>query len=283
MRFISLPDGTKVSALGQGTWMMGENARNKVQEIRSLQLGVDLGMSLIDTAEMYGDGGAEEIIGKALAARRDEIFLVSKVYPQNAGRARMTQACENSLKRMKTDRLDLYLLHWRGSIPLVETVEALENLRTAGKILRWGVSNLDTSDMQELWNVPQGTACSVNQVLYHLASRGIDYDLLPWCTERNVPVMAYCPLAQAGRLRRGMLDNPILKKVAERHGAATPLQIALAWTMRSGHVIAIPKAATETHVRENAAAGKITLDDEDLRFLNEAFPPPTKKMHLDIV
>lgn len=283
MRFISLPDGTKVSALGQGTWMMGENARNKVQEIRSLQLGVDLGMSLIDTAEMYGDGGAEEIIGKALAARRDEIFLVSKVYPQNAGRARMTQACENSLKRMKTDRLDLYLLHWRGSIPLVETVEALENLRTAGKILRWGVSNLDTSDMQELWNVPQGTACSVNQVLYHLASRGIDYDLLPWCTERNVPVMAYCPLAQAGRLRRGMLDNPILKKVAERHGAATPLQIALAWTMRSGHVIAIPKAATETHVRENAAAGKITLDDEDLRLLNEAFPPPTKKMHLDIV
>lgn len=283
MRFISLPDGTKVSALGQGTWMMGENARNKVQEIRSLQLGVDLGMSLIDTAEMYGDGGAEEVIGEALAARRDEIFLVSKVYPQNAGRARMTQACENSLKRMKTDRLDLYLLHWRGSIPLVETVEALENLRTAGKILRWGVSNLDTSDMQELWNVPQGTACSVNQVLYHLASRGIDYDLLPWCTERNVPVMAYCPLAQAGRLRRGMLDNPILKKVAERHGAATPLQIALAWTMRSGHVIAIPKAATETHVRENAAAGKITLDDEDFRLLNEAFPPPTKKMHLDIV
>ncbi len=283
MRFVTLPDGTKVPTLGQGTWMMGENSRNREQEIRALQVGVDLGMTLIDTAEMYGDGQSESLIATALASRRNELFLVSKVYPQNAGRMRMAASCEQSLKRLKTDRLDLYLLHWRGGIPLSETIETFERLRADGKILRWGVSNLDTDDMEELWSQPMGKNCCVNQVLYHLASRGIDYDLRPWCESHDVPLMAYCPLAQAGRLRRGMLDHPALHTVAERHGKATPLQIALAWTMRSGRVIAIPKAGREQHVRENAAAAALSLSDDDLRLLDTAFPPPTRKSHLDIV
>lgn len=282
MRFVELPDGTRVSALGQGTWMMGDDYRRRAQEIHALQVGIDLGMTLIDTAEMYAEGRSEEVVGEAITSRRDEVFLVSKVYPHNAGRTRLAASCEASLTRLGTDRLDLYLLHWRGGIPLAETVEEMEKLRTAGKILRWGVSNLDTSDMKELWTVPEGTACTVNQVLYHLASRGIDYELLPWCAERRIPVMAYCPLAQAGRLRHGMLKSSALLSIAERHDA-TPLQIALAWTIRSSCVIAIPKASTEEHVRANAAAGIIVLDRDDLSLLDEDFPPPHRKTYLDIV
>lgn len=282
MRFVELPDGARVSVLGQGTWMMGDDHSKRAQEIYALQLGIDLGMTLIDTAEMYAEGASEEVVGEAITGRRDEVFLVSKVYPHNAGRTRMAASCEASLKRLGTNRLDLYLLHWRGGIPLAETVEEMEKLRTAGKILRWGVSNLDTSDMKELWTVPEGTACAVDQVLYHLASRGIDYDLLPWCAERRVPVMAYCPLAQAGRLLHGMLKSSALLTTAERHDA-TPLQIALAWTIRSGRVIAIPKASTEDHVRANATAGIIVLDETDLNLLDKDFPPPHRKTYLDIV
>lgn len=195
-RTILLPDGTALPAIGQGTWHMGEKQSSQEEEVRALRSGIELGMTVIDTAEMYAEGGAEVVTGKAISGLRDDVFLVSKVYPHHADRKQMITACERSLTRLGTDRLDLYLLHWRGGVPLEETVQALEQLKQSGKILRWGVSNLDTRDMQELWSLPEGFRCMVNQVLYHAASRGIEHDLLPWMRERNVPVMAYCPLAQ---------------------------------------------------------------------------------------
>lgn len=195
-RTVMLPDGTALPAIGQGTWYMGEKQSSQEEEVRALRSGIELGMTVIDTAEMYAEGGAEVVTGKAISGLRDEVFLVSKVYPHHADRKQMITACERSLKRLGTDRLDLYLLHWRGGVPLEETVQALEQLKQSGKILRWGVSNLDTRDMQELWSLPEGSQCMVNQVLYHAVSRGIEHDLLPWMRERSVPVMAYCPLAQ---------------------------------------------------------------------------------------
>lgn len=279
---VRLPDGTAVPQLGQGTWYMGEKFLKLKEEASALRQGVELGMSLIDTAEMYADGGAERVVGTALDGMRDKVFLVSKVYPHNAGLKNIVTSCEESLKRMKTEYLDLYLLHWRGSIPLSETLEGMEKLVKSGKILRWGVSNFDTRDMQELLSLPNGKNCSVNQVLYHLGSRGIEYDLLEFQRQHHIPVMAYCPIAQAGSLRRGLFENQIVKDLAEKYDAS-PAQVLLAWCMRSNHVIAIPKAASLNHVLENAKSNTLSLSQEDLAQLDVAFPKPSKKLPLDIV
>lgn len=279
---VPLPDGTPLPRIGQGTWFMGEDMSRRKEEIEALRLGVELGLHLIDTAEMYGNGRSESLVGEAVQGIRNRVFLVSKVYPHNAGRGRLSRSCEDSLKRLRTDRLDLYLLHWRGGIPLSETVEEMEKLVRQGKILRWGVSNLDTADMKELVRVPGGDRCAVNQVLYHLGSRGIEYDLLPWQRERRMPVMAYCPLAQGGSLRRGLADHPAVVGIAGEHGVK-PLQVLLAWCVRDGSVIAIPKASGREHVMENAAANRITLTEKDLSRLDEAFPKPVRKLPLDIV
>jgi diketogulonate reductase-like aldo/keto reductase len=278
MRKVRLPDGTEIPALGQGTWHMGERSGAAKTEVAALKLGIELGMMLIDTAEMYGNGGAEEVVAEAAQGQRDKLFIVSKVYPHNASRTGVPIACERSLKRLRTDRIDLYLLHWRGSHPLAETVDAFEKLRAEGKIRYWGVSNFDTRDMQELVKLNDGGNCATNQVLYHLASRGIEYDLLPWCTQRKIPLMAYSPVGQGGRL----LQSKALAAVAKRHNA-TPAQIAIAWTMRHGNVISIPKASDQAHVRQNAAAGDITLTEQDLATIDAEFPPPAGKQSLDIL
>ncbi|WP_023639762.1 aldo/keto reductase [Dickeya zeae] len=279
---VVFPDGKTVPAIGQGTWFMGESAQRRRAEVSALQAGIDLGMTLIDTAEMYADGGAEEVVGEALCGRRDQVYLVSKVYPHNAGGERAIAACERSLKRLKTDYIDLYLLHWRGGIPLTDTITAMERLQQAGKIGRWGVSNLDTRDMVELWSCQGGSQCQTNQVLYHLASRGIEYDLLPWCQQRQLPVMAYCPLAQAGQLRHDLLAHPAVVQVA-RQQALTPAQVLLAWVVRQSGVIAIPKASTLAHVKENAVALDVTLSPEQIAILDEAYPAPRHKQPLDVV
>ena len=281
-RQIQLPDGAMIPAIGQGTWFMGEDPKLAKQEIASLCLGVDLGLTLIDTAEMYGAGGAELLLGEALRGIREQVFLVSKVYPHNAGKHSALKACEASLKRLNTDYLDLYLLHWRGSIPLAETVDAMEHLVRDGKIRRWGVSNFDTEDMQELWSVDNGHHCAINQVLYHLGSRGIEYDLMPWCQTHNVPVMAYCPLAQGGSLRRDLMQNKIVMALA-KNKCCTPAQLLLAWCIRTGDVVAIPKAATPEHVIQNAQASAIELTLDDLQQLDRVFAPPDCKTYLDIV
>jgi Aldo/keto reductases, related to diketogulonate reductase len=281
-RKVILPDGTKVSALGQGTWYIGENPRKREDEIKTLKLGLELGMNLIDTAEMYGDGLSEELISNVIDDCRKDVFLVSKVYPHNAGKNSIVKACENSLKRLKTDYLDLYLLHWRGRVPLEETIEGMELLKKQGKILRWGVSNFDTEDMEELYNNIDGDNCAVNEVLYHLASRGIEFDLLPWQRNNNVPTMAYCPLAQGGSLERNFLGNEILNKIAKEHNVK-PLQIALAWTIREDDIISIPKASRIEHVIENAKAASIILSKDDIERLDQLFKKPNRKMSLDIV
>jgi diketogulonate reductase-like aldo/keto reductase len=277
MRTVTLPDGTEVPALGQGTWHMGERGGAAKTEAAALTLGIELGMTLIDTAEMYGNGGAEEVVAEASAGQRDKLFIVSKVYPQNASRDGVPAACERSLRRLRTDRIDLYLLHWRGSHPLAETVEAFEKLRAQGKIRYWGVSNFDTRDMQGLVRLPDGAHCATNQVLYHIGSRGIEFDLLSWSTGHKMPVMAYSPVGQGGSLLR----SKALATVAKRHNA-TPAQIAIAWTMRHANVISIPKASDPAHVRQNAAAGAISLTEADLAEIDAAHPPPARKQSLDI-
>lgn len=279
---VKLADGTSLPCIGQGTWNMGENPDEKETEIKALRTGIEAGMRLIDTAEMYGEGSSEELVGEAITGRREDVFLVSKVYPHNAGLEKISKACENSLKRLGTDYLDLYLLHWRGRVPLSETIEGMEKLKKEGKIARWGVSNFDTEDMKELWNTSGGKNCAVNQVLYHLGSRGIDYDLISWQKEHGIPVMAYSPLAQGGSLRKQMLTDSAVLELAEKYGVK-PLQIALAWTIRSGNVISIPKAGREEHVIENAQAAAIEMTEEDLRKLDESFPKPLKKEPLDII
>lgn len=273
----ALPSGETVPALGQGTWYMGEAARHAADEAAALRLGLDLGMTLIDTAEMYGSGGAEEVVADAIAGRRDEVFLVSKVLPENATRKGTLAACERSLKRLGTDRIDLYLLHWRGSPPLAGTLEAFARLVQDGKIRHWGVSNFDTADMEELAALPGGGDCACNQVLYNLARRGIEFDLLPYCRKARIPVMAYSPIEQ-GRL----LGDATLKKVADAHGA-TPAQVALAWLVRQPGIVAIPKSARPPHVRENRAAAGLRLTDGDLAALDRAFPPPVRKRPLDML
>jgi diketogulonate reductase-like aldo/keto reductase len=272
-----LPNGREIPVLGQGTWNMGEHASEAKREIESLRAGLDLGMTLIDTAEMYAEGGAEKIVGEAIRGRRDEVFLVSKVYPWNASRKGTIEACDNSLARLRTDRIDLYLLHWRGNHPLAETVEAFEKLKASGKIGAWGVSNFDTSDMEELLAVPSGKNVAANQVLYNLARRGIEFDLLPWCQQRNIPVMAYSPIEQ-GRI----LHNPELIRIAKAN-QATPAQVALAFLLERDGVIVIPKTANAARATENRDAVSLDITDEDWAALDAAFPPPAKKKPLEML
>ncbi|MGY4925676.1 aldo/keto reductase [Streptomyces sp. 900105755] len=266
-RTIALPSGEEIPALGQGTWYLGEDPARREQEIAALRLGVDLGMTVVDTAEMYGDGAAEELVGEALRGRREEVFLVSKVLPGHADRRGTVAACEDSLRRLRTERLDLYLLHWRGRWPLEETLAGFTDLMEAAKIRYWGVSNLDVADMAALTTLPGGDAAAVDQVLYNLSRRGIEWDLLPWCRQAGVTVMAYSPVEQ-GRI----LEAEALDAVARALGA-TPAQVALAWVLEQG-VAAIPRSGSPDHVRENRGAVDLRLPPEALDALDEAFPPP---------
>jgi diketogulonate reductase-like aldo/keto reductase len=275
MRTVSTRTGAVLPVLGLGTWMMGQRAAHRAAEADALRLGLDLGMTLIDTAEMYADGGAEEVVADAIEGRRAEVFLVSKVLPANASRRGTVAACERSLGRLRTDRLDLYLLHWTGSHPLEDTLAAFVELREAGKILHYGVSNFDIEDMRACESLPGGNAVASNQVLYNPQRRGIERNLLPWCVERGVPVMAYSPLDQ------GRLDvRPGLRRVAERHGA-TPEQIAVAWSFRDPGLVSIPKAGNPEHVRQNASAAALELTAEDLAEIDADYPVPDHDVPLE--
>lgn len=277
MKQVRLPSGETVPALGMGTWMIGENRSSRAEEIATLQRGIDLGMTLIDTAEMYGEGASEQLVGEAIKGRRDEVFLVSKVYPHNASRKGMAAACERSLKRLGVDCLDLYLLHWRGSVPLDETIEGFETLQAQGKIRHWGVSNLDPADMAELVDQAGGERVAVNQVLYNLSRRGIEWDLQPWCVEQGIPLMAYSPIEQARLLR-----HPGLRTLAGKNGA-TPAQLALAWLLNRDQLIAIPKASTRAHLEENFAALQCPLNAETVAELDRLFPPPRRATPLEML
>jgi len=273
---VTLPDGERVAKLGQGTWEMGERRALRAAEIAALRAGIELGMTLIDTAEMYGDGATETLVGEALAGLRDEVFLVSKVYPHNASRRGVVAACEASLKRLKTDRLDLYLLHWPGSIPLEETVEGFEALRRDGKIRHWGVSNFDVDDMEAIV-AAGGTSCATNQVLYNVARRGPEFDLLPWMRKHDMPVMAYSPIDH-----RRLPKHSVLDEIARARGL-TPVSIALAWVLAQPAVCAIPKASSVEHVRENRSALDVTLTDAELSAIDAYFKPPRMKRPLEML
>lgn len=280
---VTLPDGTPMPRFGMGTWYLGESAAAHDRELAALRVGLDAGVTLIDTAEMYGEGAAERLVGEAIRGYdRDRLFLVSKVYPHNAGRPEIFESVEASLERLGTDYLDMYLLHWRGSVPLAETVECMEELVEDGVIRHWGVSNFDADDLEELFGVYRGDRCAVNQDLYHLGSRGVEYDILPWMRSVGMPLMAYCPLAQAGDLRRGLLGDPAVVEVACRHDA-TPLQVLLAFVLRDPLVVAIPRSGSAVHVLENRAACDIELTSDDLSLLSASFPAPGHPVPLDIV
>ena len=277
MRTVALPSGEKVPAFGLGAWNIGDARAQRAEEIATLRLGLDLGATLIDTAEMYGDGRSEELVGEAIAGRRDEVFLVTKVYPHNASRKGVPAACERSLKRLKTDRIDLYLLHWRGSVPFAETIEAFEALKKAGKIRHYGVSNLDLADTKEWCKAPGGGAVAANQLLFNLTRRGIEWDLLPWLREKRVPVMAYSPIEQAR-----LVADPKLKKFAGAHGM-TPSQAALAWLLSKDGVIVIPKTGRRERLKENLGALEKPLNSAQLAELDRLFPPPAGPRPLDML
>ncbi len=274
---VALPDGATMPRLGQGTWEMGERAARRADEIAALREGIALGMTLIDTAEMYGDGATERLVGEALQGLRDEVFLVSKVYPHNATRRGVQSACEASLKRLGTGHLDLYLLHWRGNVPLAETIEGFEALQRAGKIARWGVSNFDTEDMEELFATPGGDACATNQILYNVARRGAEFDLLPWSAAHRMPLMAYSPVDHARLPRRSPLDD-----IAHARGVSV-YQVALAWVLRQPGICAIPKAARSEHVRDNRHAFDLQLSADDMAALDAHFRPPRAKRPLEML
>jgi diketogulonate reductase-like aldo/keto reductase len=275
MKLIRFSSGREVPALGQGTWRMGENRASRSKEVRALQTGIDLGMTLIDTAEMYGDGGAEVVVADAIAGRRSDVFLVSKVYPHNASRPGVAKACERSLHRLRTDYLDLYLLHWPGSIPFSETLEGFQALKKSGKIKEFGVSNFDVTELQNAVALPGGSEIATNQVLYNLRRRGVEYELVPWCRAHGIPLMAYSPLDQ------GRLDKR-LNSVASKH-RATLAQVAIAWLLRQDDVIVIPKSSDEARVRENYGALNVMLAEEYLRELDRLFPPPRERKSLEIL
>ncbi|MFP7171174.1 aldo/keto reductase [Terribacillus sp. 7520-G] len=280
MKMITLQDGTELPAIGQGTWNVGDDESKRHDEIQALRTGIDQGLLVIDTAEMYGYGRSEHLVREAIANRREKVFLVSKVLPSNAAFDDVLEACNHSLERLGTDYLDLYLLHWRGAVPLEETVAAFEQLKEEGKIKRWGVSNFDTDDMEELWKIEDGKNCAVNQVLYNLTARGIEYDLLPWHKEKGIPIMAYCPLAQGDRKK--ILQNAAVRELAKIYDVSVS-QIALAWTIRSGQVLSIPKSGQAAHVMENADAGNLVLNEDDLAKIDKEFPPPASKVPLEVV
>lgn len=276
-RLVTFADGTTVPALGQGTWELGDDPSLRDEQQEALAHGLDLGMSLIDTAELYGDGRSERLVGEVIAGRRDEVFIVSKVKPENASEMKMMLSCEKSLERLGVERLDLYLLHWEGRVPLEETVAAFQELVDEGMIARWGVSNLDLRAMEALMQIEGGEDCAANQLLYNLGSRGVEFDLLPWMQARDMPMMAYSPLG-----RGGLLEHPLILDIANRHGAE-PAQVALAAVLRHDGVIAIPKASSVEHVQANADALEVQFDLEDLERLDRAFPPPTQETPLDII
>lgn len=282
---IQWPNGPRLPAIGQGTWRMGEDPSQRKAEIAALQHGLDRGLTLIDTAEMYGEGGAEEVVGAALKGRRDDAFVVSKVYPHNASRSAMIHACERSLRRLSIDTIDCYLLHWSSSIPTDDIIEGFMKLQEAGKIKGYGVSNLDDLKMDAWWQHDHGQLCQTDQVLYHLGSRGVEYRLLPLLRERHLPMMAYCPLAQGGRLRQHLMTSPEVIEIAQRHGA-TPQQVLLAWVIREQqgqrNVIAIPKAVQPSHIDANMAALELSLTAEDIAQLDHAWPAPTRRKPLDV-
>jgi diketogulonate reductase-like aldo/keto reductase len=275
MRSVSLPDGRALPVLGLGTWKMGEDRARAAEEVRVVRHALDIGISLIDTAEIYANGGSERVVGKAIAGRRDAVFLVTKVAPSNASRQGTIRACEASLKRLGTEVIDLYLLHWIGGTPIGQTIEAFERLRADGKIRAWGVSNFDTDDME---GIPAGAGCSANQVLYNPQSRGIEFSLVPLCQARGIPVMAYTPLGQSGRV----LNHAAIAAIARRHDA-TPAQVALAWGLRLPAVVTIPKTATLARVDENFGAVNLTLTEADLREIDQVFPPPRTKRGLEMI
>lgn len=276
-RLVTFADGTTVPALGQGTWEMGDDPAWRDAEQQALERGIDLGMTLIDTAELYGDGRSERLVGEVIAGRRDEVFIVSKVRPENASEMKMMLSCEKSLERLGIDRIDLYLLHWEGRVPLEETVDAFRELVDEGMIARWGVSNLDLRTMERLMQIDGAEECASNQLLYNLGSRGIEFDLLPWMQSRDMPMMAYSPLG-----RGGLLEHPLIVDIADRH-SAEPAQVALAAVLRNDGIIAIPKAASVEHVEANADALEIQFDIEDLDRLDQAFPPPTQETPLEMI
>jgi len=276
MRSCKMPSGALMPVFGIGTWRMGESARRRPQELEAVKYAIELGYPMIDTAEMYGDGGAEEIVGEALAEHRQRPFIVSKVYPHNATRAGTIAACERSLKRLKIERIDLYLLHWRGGARLEETFEAFHRLREAGKIGDFGVSNFDAADMQDAARLDKGLTGS-NQVLYCLSRRGPEFDLLPWMRKRSIPLMAYSPLDQGG-----LLGKAALKKIAGEVGC-TPAQLALAWVLARPGVATIPKSSTRERVKENLAAVEVKLAPQVLAELDKAFPPPKGRQALEML
>lgn len=277
MDLVSLPGGERIPALGMGTWKMGEHANRLGDEVAALRRGVELGMRLVDTAEMYAEGGAERVVGAALAGCRDQVFVVSKVYPHNAGRRAAIAACERSLGRLRTDRIDLYLLHWRGSVPLDDTVRAFEDLRAQGKIRHWGVSNFDVDDMDELAALDAGAQCCANQVYYSVSERGVEHSLAPWLAARSIPLMAYCPLDEGA-----LVGDARLAAIGKRHGASAA-QVAIAWLLARPGVVAIPKAARIAHVESNHAAAALRLGAEDLAEIDRLFPPPRRKRPLAII
>lgn len=276
-RLVTFADGTTVPALGQGTWEMGDDPAWRDEEQQALERGIDLGMTLIDTAELYGDGRAERLVGEVIAGRRDEVFIVSKVRPENASEMKMMLSCEKSLERLGIDRIDLYLLHWEGRVPLEETIDAFRELIDEGMIARWGVSNLDLRTMERLMEIDGAEDCASNQLLYNLGARGVEFDLLPWMQSRDMPMMAYSPLG-----RGGLLEHPLIVDIADRH-SASPAQVALAAVLRNDGIIAIPKASNVEHVEANADALEIQFDLEDLERLDQAFPPPTQETPLEMI
>ena len=277
MRTVALPSGEKMPALGMGTWRMGENMTMRAEEIETLRLGLELGVTLIDTAEMYGEGRTEELVGEALSQSRDQAFIVSKVYPHNATRSGTIAACERSLRRLRTDRIDLYLLHWRGGVPLGETMEAFISLQSKGKIRYYGVSNFDVDDMEELWRVPGGSSTTANQVLYNLRRRGVEWDLLPWLRERRVPIMAYSPIEQ------GRLTHDKALAAFARKSNMTPTQAALAWLFASNDIAVIPKTSNRSRLQENLRALDHALTPDQLLELDRLFPPPSKRRPLEMI
>ncbi|MDB6068667.1 MAG: aldo/keto reductase family protein [Pedosphaera sp.] len=277
MKTVALPSGERVPALGMGTWYMGENPATRPEELATLHLGFDLGVTLVDTAEMYGDGLAEQLVGEAIEGRRDEVFLVTKILPHHADRRQASIACEGSLRRLGTDRIDLYLLHWRGEVPLAETLAAFMELQKEGKIRYYGVSNLDIDDMKELWWLPGGSNVATDQVLYNLAHRGIEWELLPWLREHRIPVMAYSPIQRAG-----LMDDSRLVNFAMRHGR-TPAQVALAWLLAKDDVIVIPKTSHRKRLEENLGALEDPLTKAQLKELDRLFPPPKGPTPLEVL
>jgi len=276
-----LPDGRLMPRLGQGTWRMGEDDTKREAEVEALRFGVSLGMNLIDSAEMYADGQAEDVAGEAIKIlNREDVFLVSKVYPENANRQKIFASCRQTLKRFGVESLDLYLLHWREDADLAEVAYCMELLKEQGKIKGWGVSNFDTFDMVDLWKVPDGSNCAINQVLYNLGSRGIEYDLMPWQRERKIPFMAYCPIAQGASLREELLEDKHVREVAAKYDV-TPMQILLSFVLRHNDMAAIPKAVERAHIRQNAAVMDIRLTEDDIAWISRSFPAPTFKMEME--